>query len=130
MEGKGRQLNLSDKIVDIKDSNNNTWYKDGDKIFLNLSKENRPRVLGKFRNGIFFCERIREKHLFRNSSSYGFCIEVLEQLNLDYIELYEKEGENPYLVYKFPMDVLRQFGEYLHFKTEGFEKQLFLSLAI
>lgn len=125
MEGTGRQLTLGDRIVDIRDDHNNTWYMDGEKVYLKLTKENKSRLLGKFRNSTFYTKREKEKHLFRNANSYGFSIGVLEQLNPEFIELYEGDA-----VYRFPVNVLRQFGDYLHFKEEGFEKQLFLALPI
>lgn len=121
----GRQLTLGDHVVDAKDSLNNTWSKDGEWIYLKLARESQLRKLGKVKGDTFFCMRIRDKHLFRKNESYGFNINIIEQLGVDFIELYEDSG-----VFKFPVDVLRQFGDYLHFKDEGFERQLFLPLLV
>lgn len=121
----GRQLTLEDRIVDAKDSLNNSWFKDGESIYLKLANETKNRLLGKVKGNTFFVKRIREKHLFKKNESYGFSINIIDQLNVDYIELYEDSG-----VFKFSVDVLKQFGDYLHFKDEGFERQLFLPLSI
>lgn len=121
----GRQLTLADRIVDARDSKNNIWFKDEESIYLKLADESKNRLLGKVKGDTFFVKRVREKHLFKKNESYGFSINIIEQLNVDYIELYEDSG-----VFKFPVDVLRQFGDYLHFKDEGFERQLFLPLLI
>lgn len=122
---EGRQLTLEDKVVDAKDSLNNIWYKVEETIYLKLASEDKNRTLGKVKGDIFFCKRVRDKHLFRQNSSYAFNINIIEQLGVNYIELYEDSG-----IFKFPVDVLRQYGEYLHFKSEGFERQLFLPLTI
>lgn len=121
----GRQLTLEDKIVDAKDTLNNIWFKDNETIYLKLDKEDFNRTLGKVKGDTFFVKRVREKHLFRKNNSYGFNGSIIEQLGVDFIELYEDSG-----IFKFPVDVLRQFGDYLHFKDEGFERQMFLPLSI
>lgn len=121
----GRQLTLEDHVVDAKDSLNNTWFKLEETIYLKLAKEDKNRTLGKVKGDVFYTKRVRERHLLKVNQSYGFSINIIEQLGVNFIELYEDSG-----IFKFPVDVLRQFGDYLHFKDEGFERQLFLPLAV
>lgn len=122
---EARQLTIDDKVVDAKDSLSNTWFKVEETVYLKLAREEKNRTIGKVKGNTFFVKRVRERHLFRQNSSYGFNINIIEQLGVVNIELYEDSG-----VFKFPVDVLRQFGDYLHFKDEGFERQLFLPLSI
>lgn len=97
-------------------------------ITLHLKGSKRGRAIGRVRlaDRVLEVERKREKHLMRKANSYGFNEYVLRQAKtFDKIELKDDYG-----TYLFSRQLVIDMGKYLHFKEEGFEKQLFLSLNI
>jgi hypothetical protein len=97
-------------------------------IYLHLASEKKNRELGVVTEaqGVFRTNRNPDKHLFRKNNSYGFNEYVIRTAKkFDKIHLVETAG-NEYL---FPKDLVLEKGDYLHFKTEGFERQLFLKLS-
>ena len=107
----------------------NELVRDNISYYLRLKSEDSDRLLGKmiFLNGkdILVCERNARRHFFRSTKSWGFC----EGLVRTIIESYP----NPYVGVKSDVgkylikatDILLT-GEYLHFKTQGFERQIFV----
>ena len=97
-------------------------------ITLHLRNARKGRAIGRVRlaDRVLEMERKREKHLMRKGNAYGFNEYVLRQAKtFDKIELKDDYG-----TYLFSRQLVIDMGRYLHFKEEGFEKQLFLPLHI
>ncbi len=97
-------------------------------LYLHLASENKKRELGVVIEAkkTFRINRDPDKHLFRKNNSYGFNEYVIRTAKkFDTIHLIEKGGDE----YLFPKDLVLEKGDYLHFKTEGFERQLFVKLS-
>ena len=96
-------------------------------VKLKLSKENTLRQLGKveLKTKTLELKRSKEKHLFRKNDSYGFNEHFIRTAKtFDKIQLYDDDG-----TYVFPKNIILEKGSYLHFKSIGFERQLFLPLS-
>lgn len=97
-------------------------------ITLHLHGSRKGRNIGRVRLADRTLEvmRNREKHLMKKGKSYGFNEYVLRTAKtFDKIELQDDYG-----TYVFPRQLVLDRGSYLHFKEEGFERQLFLPLHI
>jgi hypothetical protein len=97
-------------------------------IYLRLANENNLRELGivNAKNRTFKITRDPQKHLFLKNHSYGFNEYVIRTAKkFDNIHLVETTGNE----YIFPRQLVMDRGDYLHFKTEGYERQLFLQLS-
>jgi hypothetical protein len=97
-------------------------------ILLKLVNDANLRELGvvNTKKRVLVTKRNPEKHLFLKNNSYGFNEYLITTAKrFDHIHLIEKDGDE----YLFPKDLVIEKGSYLHFKTEGFEKQLFLQLS-
>lgn len=96
------------------------------KISLKLNSESSPRKIGevKLDDKTLMLKRIREKHLFKKNNSYGFNEYLIQNgKTFDKIMLADDD-----CVYLFPKNLVLEKGNYLYFKQEGFEKQIFLPL--
>jgi hypothetical protein len=95
-------------------------------IFLKLKKENKKREIG-FINvpqSTLYITRNREKHLFRKNQSYGFNEYIISKATtFEYVRFNDE-----FISALIPRKVILEKGSYLHFKENGFERQLFLSL--
>lgn len=97
-------------------------------ITLHLKGKKAARNIGRVRlaDRVLEVTRKRDKHLMRKANAYGFNEYVLrEAKRFDKIELTDEYG-----TYLFSRQLVLDMGRYLHFKEEGFEKQMFLSLNI
>lgn len=97
-------------------------------ITLHLKGKKAARNIGRVRlaDRVLEVSRKRDKHLMLKANAYGFNEYVLrEAKKFDKIELTDEYG-----TYLFSRQLVLDMGRYLHFKEEGFEKQLFLSLNI
>ena len=97
-------------------------------ITLHLKGKKAGRNIGRVRlvDRILEVERKRDKHLMYKANAYGFNEYVIRNAKtFDKIELKDEYG-----TYLFPRQLIIDMGRYLHFKEEGFEKQMFLSLNI
>lgn len=97
-------------------------------ITLHLKGKKAGRNIGRVRlaDRVLEVSRKRNKHLMLKANAYGFNEYVLrEAKTFDKIELKDDYG-----TYLFSRQLVIDMGKYLHFKEEGFEKQLFLSLNI
>ena len=97
-------------------------------ITLHLKGKKAGRSIGRVRlaDRVLEVSRKRSKHLMLKANAYGFNEYVLrEAKKFDRIELTDEYG-----TYLFSRQLVIDMGRYLHFKEEGFEKQLFLSLNI
>lgn len=111
--------------------------KQGDKFFthekkgylyieLRLASETHKRDVGRVRlkDRVLELVRQRDKHLMRKNNSYGFNEYMVRNgRTFDTIELSDEKG-----TYSFPKELVMEKGSYLHFKQEGYEKQLFVPL--
>jgi hypothetical protein len=97
-------------------------------ITLHLKGSKRGRNIGRVRlaDRVLEVERKRDKHLMQKAQAYGFNEYVIRNgKTFDRIELRDDYG-----TYLFPRQLVIDMGRYLHFKEEGFEKQMFLSINI
>lgn len=97
-------------------------------ITLHLKGKKAGRNIGRVRlaDRVLEVSRKRDKHLMLKANAYGFNEYVLrEAKRFDKIELKDEYG-----TYLFSRQLVLDMGKYLHFKEEGFEKQIFLSLNI
>jgi hypothetical protein len=97
-------------------------------ITLHLKGSRKGRNIGRVRLADRTLEivRNREKHLMKKGRAYGFNEYVIRHAKtFDTIELQDDYG-----TYVFPRLMVLDKGSYLHFKDEGFEKQLFLPLFL
>lgn len=111
-------------IIDAK--TNNKLQLRGRNVYLILFKSGQQRLLGTINNNTrtIHVTRNREKHLFRKSDSYGFNENLMKLTNsFDYILLKDNYGQ-----YRFHKNIVIKYGEYMNFKQQGFELQLFLPL--
>ena len=70
------------------------------------------------------CRRDRKKHLHIKSDSYGFNWHVLMRANkVENVLLKDREG-----VYLIPIRHILNRGQFMHFKKQKFELQIFLTL--
>jgi hypothetical protein len=101
---------------------------DGDTIiiFLKLKKEKKKREIGIIyvSQSTLFITRNREKHLFRKNQSYGFNEYIISNATkFEYVRFNDE-----FISALIPRKIILEKGSYLHFKENGFERQLFLSL--
>lgn len=76
-------------------------------------------------------ERTKSKHLHKLSNSYGINSDMLEAIALECecIILTEKDGRKVN-TYKIPFFELMRNRFFLHFKTQGYEKQVFIKHSV
>jgi hypothetical protein len=78
-----------------------------------------------------YLERTKSKHLHKQSNSYGINSEMLEAIALqcDVVVMTEKDGKNTYK-YTLPFFELMRNRFFLHFKSQGYERQIFIKHSI
>jgi hypothetical protein len=75
-------------------------------------------------NRLLVTERTRSKHLMNANKSYGFNHQVMKNAKaFDRIKLTDEKG-----TYLIPREMILQRGTFLHFLSQGYEKQIFLTL--
>ena len=101
-------------------------------IGLKLVSETRTRDLGKImenrvkRDGsLIYKKHVNEKNIFRKTNSWGIDYQVLSSLP----DTATLEFKSPTKLYKISAPDARQHGSFLHFKNQGFEKQIFVPLS-
>lgn len=101
----------------------------GNLLTISLKLKNKPlRDIGivDMSSRIIMMKRERRKHLFKKTNSYGFNEYLIRNgKTFDNILLSDEDG-----FYLFPKEVVIENNSYLHFKSDGYEKQLFLPLEI
>ena len=111
------------------DGNGNSIIVDTETIYLQLSKNKGVRKLVgviNFKERYIRMNRLSTKHLLQKADSYGFNWHVLSQARkFDTVMLCTDEG-----VYKIPVQDIINRGQFLFFKEQGFEKQIFLTRQI
>lgn len=95
-------------------------------IYLKLKAEKRKRKLGiiNIATRTFYAKRNSKKHLFRKNESYGFNHKLLsETKRFDKVRLQDENSE-----WLIPVSYILENGSFLHFKGDGFERQIFIPL--
>jgi hypothetical protein len=95
-------------------------------ISLKLSGDNYKRDLGyvDMSNRKFYVKRNREKHLFKKNSSYGFNHKLLNDAKqFDQVVIQDEHS-----LWEIPREYILKNGSFLHFKSDGFERQIFIQL--
>jgi len=111
----------------IVDDFNNKIYREHSVIYLVLSANNKRRKLGiiDFKKETFNVHRNYDRHLLKKNNSFGFNVSLLETAKIfNKVVLTTNKKE----VFVIPVDFILKKGEYLFFKQQGFEKQIFLKL--
>ncbi len=105
----------------------NSWYIDENVVHLKLEKDKFVRRLGIIEDDRFIVYREKAKHLMKVNNSYGFSYEVINQLHqfkgIRFVDVYDEEG-----MFRLTIEDIKIDGTFLHFKEEGFEKQIFVPI--
>jgi len=118
---------MNNKII-IDDSVGNKLIINGNRIMIKFAKERSAKLIGiiNLENRFMFVRRTRSKHLFKKLNAYGFCYRVIsEAKKFDNIKISDEYG-----TYLIPRKVMLEEGEFLHFKKQGFELQIFISIHL
>jgi len=116
---------MSKKYI-IDDLAGNKLIINGNRILIKFVRERSAKLIGviNLENRFMFVRRTRSKHLFKKLNAYGFCYRVIsEAKKFDFIKLSDEFG-----TYIIPRKVMLEEGEFLHFKKQGFELQIFVNL--
>jgi len=116
---------MSKKYI-IDDVAGNKLIINGNRILIKFVRERSAKLIGviNLENRFMFVRRTRSKHLFKKLNAYGFCYHVIsEAKKFDFIKLSDEFG-----TYLIPRKVMLEEGEFLHFKKQGFELQIFVNL--
>ena len=112
----------------IDDEVGNKLIINGNRILIKFAKERNAKLIGviNLENRFMFVRRTRSKHLFKKLNAYGFCYRVIsEAKKFDHVKISDDYG-----TYLIPRQVMLDEGEFLHFKKQGFELQIFVNLYI
>ena len=100
------------------------------RIELKLKGEDRRRKIGVIntQSQTMVCTRTKEKHLHILADAYGFNHYVLSTATTfkDIILIEKRVAEGRILTYRIKVADILEFGFYMEFKNEGFEKQIFI----
>jgi hypothetical protein len=97
-------------------------------ITLKLASESKDRKIGNFLksegNTVYF-KRAHVKNIFNKTNAWGLHWELLGSLRpYDFINIKDNFGCSYWITVKDA----KEHGDFLHFKGEGFEKQLFVPI--
>jgi len=107
----------------------NQLFRQGDKMYLNLISEPRYRRIGDFvkeEEHVIIMRRNPTRHLLRVANAYGFCYEFLKTARKIKVIRLLIVGTKDF--YHILISDLLKHGDFLFFKQQGFEKQIFLTL--
>lgn len=110
----------------IKDKSGNMLYRRGDVVLLDLVSEDRRRRLGTIVDDYIIMKRDPKKHLLRVANAYGFCYELLATAKKIKVIRLMIIGTKDF--YHITIEDVLKHGDFLFFKKQGFEKQIFLTL--
>lgn len=116
-------------MINATDENGNSIYEAGNSIFLKLCDGRPSRNIGTINREerTFNVYRDYKKHLHIKTHSIGFNFDLLSNCPLfDSVVLTNQSKET----FKIPVKVILDQGQFLFFKQQGFEKQIFLNLGI
>jgi len=129
-EGKDNDGNTIRSFFIDDTGKNKIMVKQNDKLITLILKlgKTKSRLIGTVTKSTRTIEMIRNQsrgHLFWSTNSYGFGYYVLKnQTSIDWIRLSDDMGGH----WKIPVHYLLKAGKFLHFKNQGFELQILLSL--
>ena len=112
----------------IKDKAGNMLYKKGNVILLDLLSEDRRRRIGvipEVEKDVVVMKRDPKKHLLRVANAFGFCYEFLATAKIVKTVRLMIVGNG---FYDILIEDILKHGDFLFFKKQGFEKQIFLTL--
>jgi len=107
---------------------------DFDRIYLHLNGSKKRQIgmlkdgkSNKFRNKlVYHKQNMKEKvHVFRKNTSWGLHWGLIESLPDDAYVVIDSDVAR----YSVQVEVIKNIGDFLWFKTEGFERQIFLPLT-
>lgn len=93
---------------------------------ITITINNKSKKIGTINRSdkILITERKRKKHLMNANNSYGFNHEILKNAkSFDRIQLTDEYG-----TYLISVSMILQRGTFLHFLSQGYEKQIFFPL--
>jgi hypothetical protein len=96
-------------------------------LYLKLPAEKYRRSIGRISvtNNQLHLHRSRNKHLLNKANAYGFNHYILsEGTTFEDVVIHEEETSRIYMVSK---KFMLSSGMFLHFKEQGFERQIFLT---
>jgi hypothetical protein len=105
----------------------NVMRYDGVDIFIRLANESHRRLIGRvnFKTRILHVERDSAKHVLLKANAYGFNYYILNNAKkFDTVALHETDTG---AVFKMGVRFMLNEGDFLFFKEQGFEKQIFLT---
>jgi len=116
-------------IVRKDEQGNEFRLEDNGEMFLNITKEKKKRKIGaliKQQDGTFaYHKRVKEKHIFRANKSWGLNWQVIKEVLPDGVEIIVETEKR---LYKIGKAEALEKGEFLWFKSVGFEKQIFVPI--
>lgn len=125
-----KKAKAADVVASLSDDYGNLLItkNNGKRILLTLKlvSEKKFRRIGtiNLEQRVIDIRRKRSKHLFNRNESYGFNYKLLADAKLfDNIRLTDEHQ-----TWKFPKQFVLDEGSFLHFKKEGFERQIFVTL--
>ena len=107
-------------------SDGSRLYNENDTIYLQVGNEPKARKIGWLvrKQKRFFTERIPSRHLHAKSQCYGFCFQLLKNAQaFDEVVIVEPTR----MLCAKVKDILDE-NNFLYFKTQGFERQIFYPL--
>ncbi len=125
-----KKSNPKDRIATVSDEyGNNIILHNNDArmvVYLKLKAESKKRKVGiiNYATRTLYVKRNSAKHLFRKDGSYGFNHKLLsETKRFDSVRLQDENSE-----WLIPVSFILNNGSFLHFKGDGFERQIFIQL--
>ncbi len=107
------------------DKYGNELWCEGGQVRLRLNGSNRVRFLGTVEGGVFRTYR-KESHRFRAMGGIGFNWQLMKHGKFSTVEVQLADGRT----LRTARERILAEGSPLQFKTEGFELQLFVPLAV
>jgi len=96
-------------------------------LFIRLESERHKRHIGRInkQTRTMHIERSEDMHILKKANAYGFNHYILKSAQtFDFIALHEDKGKR---VYKIDREWMLRDGQFLFFKQQGFERQIFLT---
>ena len=114
-------------MINKEDAYGNRLYQREDRVYLKL-KDQRTRMIGKLgesKGKTIYKKYVKPAHIMKINKSIGVCHALLDCLNEDDWVVVSVENQG---VVKLQVKDVFKYGGYLHFKKQGFEKQIFVPL--
>jgi hypothetical protein len=108
------------------DRNGNSITVKNGKVHLNIFGQTRGRTIGQISDGKLVVYRDIDKHLFKKTNSYGFCYDLLKSFKIKSVYLEEEMNGKRDIYGPYDPSLFLDNGEFMYFKEEGFERQIFI----